>query len=263
MAPERTPAIFGPVGSGAARTRSSLQDKGPAEMQGPRIACGEGPLGAAGIGLEALRRGPDVGPSPVGAAEATAEATEATAPASDDEDNGEVREELQQGQLGEVVLRSVLPFLEASEGRDPFYDPGELLAMESAYLPVLSSPSWQVSGAVDADGEFHDHDCSSGDSLAEAPLCSRAWATSAMPTKAPAGQQLYLLGSPQLPTLGSEGHFLGMCKPCAFVFKGGCNNGIECEFCHLCQPGEKKRRKKVSRQAMRQDRQAGLVHIAQ
>mmetsp|Transcript_31399 Transcript_31399/g.85184 ORF Transcript_31399/g.85184 Transcript_31399/m.85184 type:complete len:299 (-) Transcript_31399:93-989(-) len=51
------------------------------------------------------------------------------------------------------------------------------------------------------------------------------------------------LGSPDCPTIGSRGHPL-QCKPCAFVFKGGCSNGLECRFCHLCMPGEKKRRKK-------------------
>jgi len=52
------------------------------------------------------------------------------------------------------------------------------------------------------------------------------------------------LGSPALPTLGSRSHRQGNCHPCAFVFKGGCANGIDCRFCHLCENGEKKRRKK-------------------
>merc|ERR1712039_282318 len=33
--------------------------------------------------------------------------------------------------------------------------------------------------------------------------------------------------------------------PCAFIHNAiGCQNGINCEFCHLCEPGEKKRRQK-------------------
>jgi len=53
------------------------------------------------------------------------------------------------------------------------------------------------------------------------------------------------LGSEELPTRGSESHRTGTCKPCAFVWKqGGCNNGVECPFCHLCLPGERRRRKK-------------------
>jgi len=46
------------------------------------------------------------------------------------------------------------------------------------------------------------------------------------------------------PTLGSAGHFSGQCKPCAFVNTKGCKSGYECKFCHLCAPGEKKRRKR-------------------
>lgn len=51
------------------------------------------------------------------------------------------------------------------------------------------------------------------------------------------------LGSAAMPTVGSAGHYLRVCKPCAFVTKG-CQSGIECRFCHLCEVGEKKRRKK-------------------
>jgi len=60
------------------------------------------------------------------------------------------------------------------------------------------------------------------------------------------------LGTPDCPTAGSRGHHFGQCKPCAFVFKGGCSNGVECRFCHLCLPGEKKRRKK-ERKALRRE----------
>mmetsp|Transcript_44016 Transcript_44016/g.82268 ORF Transcript_44016/g.82268 Transcript_44016/m.82268 type:complete len:219 (+) Transcript_44016:100-756(+) len=53
------------------------------------------------------------------------------------------------------------------------------------------------------------------------------------------------------PTKGSAKHHLGLCKPCAFIYKTGCNTGWECEFCHLCEPGEKKRRKKERKQIRR------------
>jgi len=53
------------------------------------------------------------------------------------------------------------------------------------------------------------------------------------------------LGSPDLPTVGSAGHRVGRCKPCAFVWKeGGCSNGTDCPFCHLCGPSERRNRKK-------------------
>lgn len=53
------------------------------------------------------------------------------------------------------------------------------------------------------------------------------------------------LGTALAPTLGSLTHALGGCKPCAFVFKeDGCQSGIQCRFCHLCDQGEKRRRMK-------------------
>lgn len=60
------------------------------------------------------------------------------------------------------------------------------------------------------------------------------------------------LGSPELPTVGSRGHRLGTCRPCAFLYTKGCANNTECDFCHLCEPGEKKRRSK-QRQSDRRD----------
>jgi hypothetical protein len=63
---------------------------------------------------------------------------------------------------------------------------------------------------------------------------------------------------PAAPTRGSINHGSGRCKPCAFVFTKGCGNGFECPFCHLCEPGEKKKRRKEkleSRRVMREIRQ--------
>jgi len=54
-------------------------------------------------------------------------------------------------------------------------------------------------------------------------------------------------GSVGMPSIGSAGHHLRQCKPCAFVATAGCSNGAECTFCHLCDPGEKKRRQKEKR----------------
>jgi len=47
-------------------------------------------------------------------------------------------------------------------------------------------------------------------------------------------------------SVGSAEHSSGMCKPCAFLWKdaSGCQNGTNCKFCHMCTPGEVKRRKK-------------------
>lgn len=46
-----------------------------------------------------------------------------------------------------------------------------------------------------------------------------------------------------LPSVGSADHHLGTCSPCAFTIKG-CSSGADCKYCHLCDPTEKKRRRK-------------------
>uniref|UniRef100_A0A7S4RJE7 C3H1-type domain-containing protein n=2 Tax=Alexandrium monilatum TaxID=311494 RepID=A0A7S4RJE7_9DINO len=63
----------------------------------------------------------------------------------------------------------------------------------------------------------------------------------------PASENDPALGSPELPSLGSAGHSTGQCKPCVFVGKRGCKSGAACDFCHLCGPGEKKRRQRERR----------------
>jgi len=55
------------------------------------------------------------------------------------------------------------------------------------------------------------------------------------------------LPSGPLPSPGSAGHGTGECKPCAFLHTKGCANAETCQFCHLCDPEEKKRRKREKR----------------
>jgi len=44
--------------------------------------------------------------------------------------------------------------------------------------------------------------------------------------------------SPELPSLGSLGHYYGLCRPCGFLHsRSGCDAGASCTFCHLCPPG--------------------------
>lgn len=63
-----------------------------------------------------------------------------------------------------------------------------------------------------------------------------------------------VLGSPELPTMGSAGHHTNTCKPCAFFYTKGCENGTQCVFCHLCPPDEKRRRQKEKQEAFREMR---------
>jgi len=60
------------------------------------------------------------------------------------------------------------------------------------------------------------------------------------------------LGGPEFPTVGSEKHHAGQCKPCAFYWKdSGCSNGVQCHFCHLCDEKEKRRRAKEKKAWLR------------
>merc|ERR1712080_336971 len=69
-----------------------------------------------------------------------------------------------------------------------------------------------------------------------------------------------LLGTVDLPTLGSFGHNVNKCKPCAFAWKDqGCQSGVNCAFCHLCDTEEKKNRRKMKLDQRRARRQAQVL----
>lgn len=57
-----------------------------------------------------------------------------------------------------------------------------------------------------------------------------------------------IVGTCEYPTVGSQGHWSGNCKPCAFFHTKGCGNGTSCVFCHLCEQGAKKKRTKERRE---------------
>jgi len=53
------------------------------------------------------------------------------------------------------------------------------------------------------------------------------------------------VGFSDFPSVGSQGHHQGTCKPCAFFWtEEGCKNGSACSFCHLCEQGAKKKRQR-------------------
>lgn len=89
---------------------------------------------------------------------------------------------------------------------------------------------------------------------ADAP-CSSPSAGGDKPSPAAARATLRLaerLDPLQLPSVGSSEHNSGGCQPCAYVWRaGGCENGTGCRFCHLCLPGEKRRRIKAGKAARR------------
>eukprot|EP00445_Apocalathium_hangoei_P062320 CAMPEP_0204100846 /NCGR_PEP_ID=MMETSP0360-20130528/194176_1 /ASSEMBLY_ACC=CAM_ASM_000342 /TAXON_ID=268821 /ORGANISM="Scrippsiella Hangoei, Strain SHTV-5" /LENGTH=420 /DNA_ID=CAMNT_0051050245 /DNA_START=29 /DNA_END=1291 /DNA_ORIENTATION=+ len=79
-------------------------------------------------------------------------------------------------------------------------------------------------------------------------MLAPASAPSAPPSAPPSGPAL---GCSELPSVGSTEHGAGVCKPCAFFHTAGCSNGVACQFCHLCDSEEKKRRRKDKIQVKR------------
>jgi len=49
---------------------------------------------------------------------------------------------------------------------------------------------------------------------------------------------------PQNISIGSAGHYEGMCRPCAWFIKAGCFKGKDCGYCHLCGEGVCQQRRK-------------------
>jgi len=132
------------------------------------------------------------------------------------------------------------------------YQPGELLTMSAQISPpfrMQTGGQWpqpnSQAHALTADAEVKS-ECSTADTVED-----MAVAMARNQERPFALEGFTALGMPGVPSMGSAGHHLGMCKPCAFVFKGGCTNGVGCVFCHLCAPGEKKRRKKESKDRRR------------
>jgi hypothetical protein len=70
------------------------------------------------------------------------------------------------------------------------------------------------------------------------------------------------LGSAELPSVGSLGHHMRRCRPCAFVLRMGCSNGTQCQFSHLCNAGEKKRRRKEKRALIGAARRLALAETS-
>ncbi|CAL1174174.1 unnamed protein product [Cladocopium goreaui] len=134
------------------------------------------------------------------------------------------------------------------------YRPGELLSKamtqetSDAQIPTNSAASFDMKGhkaAAEAhcevDGservspdERDDDDDDDDDDYSDSEDAYEDGQRPVPPGKVD-GQQL---------NVGSTGHHLRLCKPCAFWNTKGCKDGKACKFCHLCEPGEKKRRKK-------------------
>lgn len=69
----------------------------------------------------------------------------------------------------------------------------------------------------------------------------------------------------EVPSKGSLLHSQQSCKPCAFATQTGsssCKNGYDCQFCHLCEPGEKKRRRKTWQKNKREEKEKAIAEAS-
>jgi len=132
---------------------------------------------------------------------------------------------------------------------DAFGIEGAVSETTSFVSPALNDRCRSTSSANDeplSTSTALDHPAGSRD-LAIPPDPSTLDLDALAATMTPSQRELlkeFALGSPELPTVGSAGHYLAHCKPCCFVHTKGCENGVACVFCHLCDAGEKKRRQK-------------------
>jgi hypothetical protein len=62
-----------------------------------------------------------------------------------------------------------------------------------------------------------------------------------------------------LTNIGSQGHGVRFCKPCAFFHTKGCESGDDCQFCHACAPDAKKVMKKQKSEIRKMRSQGGQV----
>eukprot|EP00443_Scrippsiella_acuminata_P056519 CAMPEP_0115405602 /NCGR_PEP_ID=MMETSP0271-20121206/18012_1 /TAXON_ID=71861 /ORGANISM="Scrippsiella trochoidea, Strain CCMP3099" /LENGTH=486 /DNA_ID=CAMNT_0002829601 /DNA_START=21 /DNA_END=1477 /DNA_ORIENTATION=- len=71
-----------------------------------------------------------------------------------------------------------------------------------------------------------------------------------LPTEAEKGTSSAPQGA--FSSAGSFLHGTGLCRPCAWLYKpNGCQNGAECNYCHVCPEGEIKARRKNKVVALR------------
>mmetsp|Transcript_1765 Transcript_1765/g.4823 ORF Transcript_1765/g.4823 Transcript_1765/m.4823 type:complete len:392 (-) Transcript_1765:397-1572(-) len=164
---------------------------------------------------------------------------------------------------------------------DPLYTPGKVLkeaaAQESSSTThaVATTNRGDVKRQSGADVETRS-DCSTTDTAhspsrssheSKSPMRGRLSESEGCTSPASPSSAVQVLrlqdslaepevGTLEIPTAGSRDHRLGICKPCAFVHrKEGCKSGATCKFCHLCDQGARKQRKRDKHQMLRAMRQ--------
>lgn len=171
-----------------------------------------------------------------------------------------ILEELRQRSFGDFLKGGASEAFKAPGLAPP---PGlSLVAPHAAALsppPGLPPPSWSGSSSP-----WKQHSCGTSETgstvdATEAPP-SPLIAPSVKPEDLDEALAIAAAVAAGVPSAGSVGHHLGLCKPCDFVDRGFCRAGAGCRFCHICGPEERRRlklqRRKLARAVRRADAQA-------
>jgi len=144
------------------------------------------------------------------------------------EDDNDVDEHMELFDAGIQQQPPSLPIIPSPPAQPPVFTPGTKQFGAFRQYPQAPSPGF---------GEVYERP------ILELP---------GLPLRAPQQAQVLWFADPlpqlepslsELPSVGSATHHLGTCRPCAHAHKPkGCKNGVQCSFCHLCPPGELKRR---------------------
>mmetsp|Transcript_15088 Transcript_15088/g.33189 ORF Transcript_15088/g.33189 Transcript_15088/m.33189 type:complete len:222 (-) Transcript_15088:175-840(-) len=140
-----------------------------------------------------------------------------------------------------------------SEASEAFSSPTQEEAFSapcSGYMPGLALARSAQLG-VETQRRTTDHqdssDCSTADTAERVALTPPPEFARSVSIEENIIQEMAAAATGTALNVGSAGHHLGLCKPCAFVNTKGCASGMQCQFCHLCQPGTKKLRQKEKR----------------
>lgn len=151
------------------------------------------------------------------------------------------------GLLGAPAAKDALPekvHLPTLTGRaGPLHARSRGLAAMKVDVPARQAVGGRAAGPADEAAATSEHSAADPEDDAGRAAARPTGQPAAAAVAPPPG-----LGEPTLPSVGSEGHALGICKPCAFFLKATCESGYDCGFCHLCSPGVKKLRKKEWKQ---------------
>lgn len=130
----------------------------------------------------------------------------------------------------DAALSGFAPHSEQESTNASGSEQGSLMSLGSRIERITASPSTERESAV--------HDSPFGSDREE--------------QEGTPGPPPGLKAPPNTPSHGSVLHGLGDCRPCAWFWKqSGCQNGRDCNYCHVCCDGELKARKKNKQVAMR------------